>query len=276
MKPTPTPTQTEIIKALGVNAKIDVKAETERRISFLADYLQQTDLSGYVLGVSGGVDSTTAARLAQMAVEKLRQQGKNVQFFAVRLPYGEQKDEADAQRALAFIRPDHTVTINIKPATDAMRASVETNTAFRDAGHADFVIGNVKARQRMIAQYALAGAHNALVIGTDHAAEALMGFYTKHGDGAADITPLAGLNKRQVRAIARHLGAEESVVMKVPTADLESLAPQKADEDVFGMSYDVLDDFLEGKDVAPDAAQRIIRTYGNTAHKRAMPLGPND
>ena len=271
------PTQSDIIEALGVAAEINVEAEAERRITFLTTYLEQTGMSGYVLGVSGGVDSTTAARLAQEAVQRLRAKGKQVRFFAVRLPYGEQKDEADAQRALAFIKPDETLTINIKPATDAMRAEVESTAAtFRDAGHADFVIGNVKARQRMIAQYALAGAYNALVIGTDHAAEALMGFYTKHGDGAADITPLAGLSKRQVRAIARYLGADESVVMKVPTADLESLAPQKADEDVFGMSYDVLDDFLEGKAVAPDAAQRIIQTYKNTAHKRAMPVGPND
>jgi len=75
------------------------------------------------------------------------------------------------------------------------------------------------------------------VIGTDHAAEALMGFYTKFGDGACDLTPLHGLNKRRVRAVAEWLGAPNELVHKVPTADLESLSPGKADEDAFGITY---------------------------------------
>lgn len=268
------PTQSDIIKELGVTPGFDAAAEAERRISFLAEYLVNSGMKAYVLGVSGGVDSSTAARLAQLAVERVREQGKDAHFYAVRLPYGEQKDEADAQRALAFVKPDTALTINIKPATDATRQAVEQAVSFRDEAHADFVMGNVKARERMIAQYAVAGAYGALVIGTDHAAEALMGFYTKHGDGAADITPLTGLSKRRVRAIARHLGAEDSLVMKTPTADLESLSPQRADEDVFGMSYETLDDFLEGKAVPEDQATRIRQVFANTAHKRAMPVGP--
>ena len=118
---------------------------------------------------------------------------------------------------------------------------------FRDAGHQDFVMGNIKARQRMIAQYAIAGAIDGLVVGTDQAAEALMGFFTKFGDGAADITPLTGLSKRRVRAMARLLGAPEDLVMKVPTADLESLAPLRPDEDAYGVTYEQIDDFLEGR-----------------------------
>ena len=100
------------------------------------------------------------------------------------------------------------------------RAGVEIG----DAGREDFLLGNIKARQRMIAQFAIAGAARGLVIGTDHAAEALMGFFTKYGDGAADILPLSGLNKRRVRALAAHLGAPPELVGKVPTADLENLA----------------------------------------------------
>src|SRR3546814_1546582 len=104
----------------------------------------------------------------------------------------------------------------------------------------------------MIAQYAVAGAHRGLVVGTDHAAEALMGFFTKFGDGAADLTPLTGLNKRRVRALAQAMGAPDTLVMKVPTADLESLTPLKPDEDAFGVTYAEIDDFLEGKDVSRD------------------------
>ncbi|POC21628.1 NAD(+) synthase, partial [Vibrio vulnificus] len=96
--------------------------------------------------------------------------------------------------------------------------------------------GNVKARTRMIAQYEVAGLVGGLVLGTDHSAENITGFYTKFGDGACDLAPLFGLNKRQVRQIAAHLGAPESLVIKVPTADLEELAPQKADEDALLVS----------------------------------------
>ena len=266
--------QAEIIAALGVPATFDAAHDIERRVVFLADYLKRTGLRGYVLGISGGVDSSTAGRLAQLAVERLRATGYDATFYAMRLPYGMQQDEDDAQLAMRFVAPDRAITVDIKPATDALRHALSADAVYRDDAHQDFVIGNVKARQRMIAQYAIAGAHGALVIGTDHAAEALMGFFTKHGDGAADVTPLTGLTKRRVRALARHLGAPLALIDKVPTADLESLSPQRADEDAFGMPYDTLDDFLEGLDVSPTAAETIVRTYRATAHKRALPVSP--
>jgi NH3-dependent NAD+ synthetase len=160
-----------------------------------------------VLGISGGVDSLTAGCLAQRAVEKLRAEGRDATFIAMRLPYGVQKDEAEAQASLAVIKPDRTVTVDIRPAADGMLAALKAgDLKFRDAAHEDFVLGNIKARERMVAQFAVAGAHDGIVIGTDHAAEALMGFFTKFGDGAADITPLTGLNKRRVRAVAAAAG----------------------------------------------------------------------
>ncbi|MDQ2187780.1 ammonia-dependent NAD(+) synthetase [Alcaligenaceae bacterium A4P071] len=268
--------QAEIIAALGVPSTFDETDEVERRVAFLAGYLKRTGLRGYVLGISGGVDSSTAGRLAQLAVERLRATGYDATFYAMRLPYGTQHDEDDAQLAMRFVAPDRALTVDIKPATDAIRHALSTDAVYRDEAHQDFVIGNVKARQRMIAQYAIAGAHGALVIGTDHAAEALMGFFTKHGDGAADVTPLTGLTKRRVRALARHLGAPPALIDKVPTADLESLSPQRADEDAFGMPYDTLDDFLEGQDVSPTAAETIVGAYRATAHKRALPVSPDD
>jgi len=267
-------TASDIAAELGVAPKFDAQTEIERRVDFLSDYLTQTGARGYVLGISGGVDSTTAGRLAQLAVQACRSRGLDVTFTAVRLPYGEQRDEADAQRALDFIQPDRTVTIDIKPATDGMAQALETPFASLSAEREDFVRGNIKARQRMIAQYALAGADNALVIGTDHAAEALMGFFTKFGDGAADVVPLSGLTKRRVRAVAQALGAPDSLVQKVPTADLESLSPQKADEDAFGLTYETIDDFLEGKAITPADQDIILSTYHRSAHKRALPVAP--
>ena len=267
--------QHEIIKALRVDATFDQAAEIKRRTHFLADYLIATKHTTLVLGISGGVDSLVGGLLSQRAVNEVRDQGSLAHFVAMRLPYGEQRDEHDAIACLETIKPDSTVTVNVQPASDAMLAVLQqSDVSFRDAAHRDFILGNIKARQRMIAQFAVAGAYGGLVVGTDHAAEALMGFFTKFGDGAADITPLAGLNKRRVRALAAAMGAPDTLVYKVPTADLESLSPLKPDEDAFGVKYENIDDFLEGKEVSQEVFEIIVRIYRNSAHKRAQPVVP--
>jgi NAD+ synthase len=267
--------QEAITKELGVTAEFDAQAEVRRRIDFLSTYLRASGLKTYVLGISGGVDSTCAALLAQNAVAELRSSGYDARFIAVRLPYGVQADEHDAQRALDVIGADEVQRVDIKPAADAMLAALKAGgLQFEDAAREDFILGNIKARQRMIAQFAIAGATRGLVIGTDQAAEALMGFFTKFGDGAADILPLAGLNKRRVRAVAAHLGAPEGLVLKVPTADLENLKPLRPDEDAYGVTYEQIDDFLEGKSIDAVAQARILTTYTGTAHKRALPVAP--
>jgi NAD+ synthase len=264
----------DIAAELMVAPSFDAAAEAERRIGFIAGYLAASGLETLVLGISGGVDSTTAGRLCQLAVERLRAQGRAARFIAMRLPYGQQRDEADAQLALQFIRPDETVTTDIRPAAEGMLASLKSGVSFQSPAQQDFVFGNVKARQRMIAQYALAGARRGLVVGTDHAAEAVMGFFTKFGDGACDLAPLTGLVKRRVRAIAAHLGAPQALVQKVPTADLEELRPQLPDEAAYGITYEQIDDFLEGKPVAPEAVEVIRRFYTASMHKRQLPVHP--
>ncbi|MEU7469860.1 ammonia-dependent NAD(+) synthetase [Streptomyces sp. NPDC044984] len=267
--------QREIARELGVAGAFEVEREIERRVAFLAERLTSTGRRSLVLGISGGVDSTAAGRLCQLAVERARAGGHEARFHAMRLPYGVQADEHDARLALSFIRADHVLTVDIKPAADAaLEAALAAGVDFRDAHHQDFVHGNIKARQRMIAQYAVAGACDGLVVGTDHAAEAVSGFFTKFGDGAADLVPLAGLTKRRVRAVAEALGAPAELVRKTPTADLESLDEGKADEDVLGVTYDVIDDFLEGGPVDEAAFETIVRRYRLTDHKRRLPAAP--
>ncbi|MEU6327870.1 MULTISPECIES: ammonia-dependent NAD(+) synthetase [unclassified Streptomyces] len=267
--------QQEIARDLQVTASFDAEQEIERRVAFLTERLTSTGLRSLVLGISGGVDSTTTGRLCQLAVERARAAGHEATFYAMRLPYGVQADEKDAQRALEFIRADRELTVDIRPASDAaLRAAMDGGLVFRDAHHQDFVQGNIKARQRMIAQYAVAGAHDGLVVGTDHAAEAVSGFFTKFGDGAADVVPLTGLTKRRVRAVSAALGAPGELVHKVPTADLETLDPGKPDEDALGVSYDQIDDYLEGHPVDAVVAQAIVRRYRLTEHKRALPIAP--
>lgn len=267
--------QARIIEALHVDASFNAAAEIERRIAFLCDYVLHSGSRALVLGISGGIDSTVAGYLSQRAVQRARNRGHQAAFIAMRLPYGVQRDEDDAHRALTAIGPDVSMMVNIKPASDAMLDALKGGElVFDTAGQEDFILGNIKARQRMIAQFAVAGTRRGLVVGTDQAAEALMGFFTKFGDGACDLTPLTGLNKRRVRQLGLALGAPRDLVEKMPTADLESLAPLKPDELAFGLSYDEIDDFLEGKLVSERACQIIFAQYAATEHKRQLPVTP--
>lgn len=263
--------QEEIIRQLGVKASIDPQEEIRKTVDFLKAYLRKHSfLKTYVLGISGGQDSTLAGKLAQMAIAELREEtsDKTYQFIAVRLPYGVQADEADAQKALAFIAPDQTLTINIKAAVDGQ---VE---ALQAAGVeiSDFNKGNIKARQRMISQYAIAGQMAGAVIGTDHAAENITGFFTKFGDGGADILPLFRLNKRQGKALLKVLGADAALYEKVPTADLEDQKPGLADEVALGVTYQDIDDYLEGKLISKAAQATIEKWWHKGQHKRHLPI----
>ncbi|ADK29468.1 ammonia-dependent NAD(+) synthetase [Corynebacterium pseudotuberculosis] len=260
---------------LRTRSAIDPAEEITARVDFLAQYLSASGARGFALGISGGQDSTLAGRLAQLAVEKLRKEGYPAEFWAIRLPYGVQADEEDARIALAFIRPDHSVTINIKPATDACAADVAQALGLETLN--DFNKGNVKARQRMIAQYALAGEKGLLVIGTDHAAENVTGFFTKFGDGAADILPLAGLSKRQGAQLLQALNAPDSTWLKVPTADLEEERPALPDEVALGVTYSDIDTYIEGSgEVSEKAAARIEHLWKIGEHKRHLPVEPGD
>ncbi|MBY6365540.1 ammonia-dependent NAD(+) synthetase [Rhodococcoides corynebacterioides] len=259
---------------LNVRSPIDPAAEIESRVAFLADYVAATGTAGFVLGISGGQDSTLVGRLCQLAAERARDAGHDVRFLAVRLPYGQQADEDDAVVALDFIRPDETVRVDIKASTDG--AGTAAAAALGVERLRDFVRGNIKARERMVAQYALAGERNLLVVGTDHAAEAVTGFYTKYGDGGVDLTPLTGLTKRQGAALLRELGAPESTWSKVPTADLEDDRPALPDEEALGVTYAQIDAYLEGEDVPDDAAATIEAWFARTRHKRTMPVAPAD
>jgi NAD+ synthase len=264
-----------IRREMKVLPNIDPAFEVERRVSFIKSKLVQSDTTNLILGISGGIDSTTCGRLAQLAVDQLNQKQSNLnyRFIAVRLPYGVQADEDDAQLALKFIQPSESLAVNIKPGVDGIHNEVlsvlDKNDLITASEPAiDFTKGNSKARTRMVIQYEVVGLLGGLVVGTDHSAENITGFFTKWGDGACDLAPLFGLSKRQVRQIAEFLGAPLSLIEKTPTADLECLVPQKADEHALGITYDELDDFLEGKPVRETSKTRIVEIFQKTQHKR--------
>ncbi|MFC4761161.1 ammonia-dependent NAD(+) synthetase [Fructobacillus durionis] len=261
--------QSKIIAELKVQPAIDPMAEFRRSVDFLKQYLSNSQYNGLLLAISGGQDSTLAGCIAQTAINELRENdSSDYRFIAVRQPYGRQADEDDAQAALDFIQPDQVVVTDIKKSTDAMVSSLRAAGLVVD----DLSRGSIKPKMRMIAQYAVAREHNLAVIGTDHAAESVTGFFTKYGDGGTDINPLWRLNKRQGREILVALHAPKGLYEKVPTADLEDNHPQLPDEVALGVSYDCIDDYLEGKDIPEKDAQRIETLYLASQHKRHEPV----
>ncbi|PTE68736.1 NAD(+) synthase [Staphylococcus devriesei] len=256
-----------VMKEMKVKKNIDSKQEIHEIIHFIKSYVQShAFIKSLVLGISGGQDSTLTGKLAQLAVEELRKEGRDCQFIAVKLPYGVQKDADEVEEALKFINPDETITVNIKPAVD------QSVQSLKEAGIelTDFQRGNEKARERMKVQYSIASNRSGIVIGTDHSAENITGFYTKYGDGAADIAPIFGLNKRQGKQLLKYLDASKRLYEKVPTADLEDDKPQLPDEEALGVSYEHIDDYLEGKEVPSDARETIEKHYVRNAHKREL------
>ncbi|ABE54718.1 NH(3)-dependent NAD(+) synthetase [Shewanella denitrificans OS217] len=264
----------QILREMKVLKAIEPEFEIARRVAFIKAKLIEAHSKTLVLGISGGVDSSLAGRLCQLAVNSLNQEKStdSYQFIAVRLPYHVQKDEHEAQLACQFIQPSKLVTVNIHDGVvgvhNATLAGLDAAGLTHDSTKADFIKGNVKARMRMIAQYDIAGLVGGLVVGTDHSAENITGFYTKWGDGACDLAPLFGLNKRQVRQLAAFLGAPQVLVVKAPTADLEENKPQLEDEVALGLSYDAIDDFLEGKPVSQAVEDKLVAIYLRTQHKR--------
>ena len=269
------PLQKQIKEALHVKTTIDPKQEIRARVTFLKEYAIHARTKGFVLGISLGQDSTLAGKLAQIAVNELNEEhGGGYRFMGMRLPHGKQQDQEDERYVLDFIQVKTLVTFNIEQTTTAFQQTFDQNSFHVTLS--DFQKGNTKARLRMMAQYSLAGEENLLVIGTDHAAEAITGFFTKFGDGAADLLPLTGLSKRQGKLLLKELGCPSRLYDKAPTADLLDEKPLQADETELGLNYNDIDDYLEGYDVDDEVAERLEKIYFNTQHKRELPVTPFD
>lgn len=263
--------QKKIISELKVETEIVPELEIRKSVDFMKAYAKKHSfLNGFVLGISGGQDSTLVGKLAQIAVDELNteRESNHYQFIAVRLPYGNQFDEEDCQSALDFIGPSKIYTVNIKESVDASERALKKIGVVLS----DYAKGNEKARERMKVQYSVGAVHTCVVLGSDHAAEAVTGFYTKFGDGGADLMPIFRLNKRQGRQLLQELGCPEHLYLKIPTADLEEDKPALSDEIALGVTYDQIDDYLEGKDILPEAVERIEKYYYSSMHKRHMPI----
>lgn len=260
--------QEQIVAELNVKPAIDVENEIRQRVNFLKSYVEKAKAKGLLIAISGGIDSAVTTGLCKRATDELTQEhGEEYITLGVFQPYGVQPDIDHSYAVAKAFALKHTVETNIQTPVDDIADEVNKSLAAMSMSRtiAPQGKGNVKARTRMVVQYALANELNLLVVGTDHASEAITGFYTKWGDGAVDITPLSSLNKRQVRQLASSLGVPQQILDKAPTAGLWE---GQTDEQELGISYEDNSDYLEGKDVAPAVRERLESFYKKTVHKR--------
>jgi NAD+ synthase len=261
--------QEEIIARFGVKPVINADEEIRARVDFLKDYVKRAGVSGLLIAISGGIDSAVAAGLCKRATDELTAEGgKEYKTVGVFQPYGEQADIEDSYAVAEALALKYKIETNIEDAVNEI--ALEAEFGLKSIGIHQHLSrggkGNVKARTRMVLQYALAFDLNLLVVGTDHASEAITGFFTKYGDGAVDITPLSSLNKRQVRQLAASLGVPQSVLDKAPTAGLWE---GQTDENELGITYKDNSDYLEGKEIPAEAKEKLERQYLKTEHKRS-------
>ncbi|MFO7741700.1 MAG: NAD+ synthase [Anaerolineae bacterium] len=228
--------------------------------NWLCEYLDAAGADGFVLGLSGGIDSATAAALAVRAV------GPHSVLGAMLPCHSEPIDTRLAQEvADVFSMP--TVTVNLDHAFDALTESLPPTEH-------QLAAANVKPRLRMTALYYLAQTNNYLVLGASNKTELLVGYFTKYGDGGADLLPMGDLYKTEVWKLARDLGVPQEIVERPPSA---GLWPDQTDEQEMGITYEELDRVLmaiasrDTAGIAPATLAKVERMIASSAHKRAMP-----
>ena len=233
---------------------MDLRSYLKDIEKFLKEYLENNRMDTYVLGISGGVDSSLCAALARNAVGKER-------LHCLILPINSSKE--DEEDALTLVKD-----LDLK--YDIIDASEAFNNYVKEFDKKGFeldrsTLGNLKARMRMSILYAVAQKERGLVIGTDNADERCVGYFTKYGDGACDILPIAHLVKAEVVEASKILGIRTSLAERVPTAGLYE---GQTDEKEMGVSYKDLDAYVLGKEVNETAKNRIQYLEEISAHKR--------
>ncbi|MBK2297284.1 NAD(+) synthase [Francisella philomiragia] len=218
---------------------------------------------GFVIGISGGIDSAVAASLAVKT---------GLPTTALILPSKNNQDQ-DMKDGLELIKNldiEHHI-VPIQPAYDTfIESTLNFTNSQNDRQH--IIKGNAQARLRMMYLYAYAQQNNRIVIGTDNACEWYMGYFTKFGDGAADILPLVNLKKSQVFEMGKYLKVPQNIIDKAPSAGLWQ---GQTDEDEMGVTYQEIDNFLDGKEVSAKALERINFWHNRSHHKRSMAFTPN-
>jgi NAD+ synthase len=251
-----------------------MSTRADRISSWLRDRAAAAHARGFILGMSGGIDSAVVARLCQQAMPG--------RVLGVIMPcHSQPQDELDAVLAaeasgLPTVRVDlssayDAITLDIKAAI----ATAEQRGIAQDDVREKLAFANVKPRLRMTTLYTIGTSIGYIVTGTGNKSEITIGYYTKYGDGGVDLLPIGGLVKSEVRELARELGVPSRIIEKAPTAGLWA---GQTDESEMGFTYDELQRYIEsGPDaVAAATAARISQLASASQHKRELPpVGPN-
>ncbi|WP_422398157.1 NAD(+) synthase [Spiroplasma endosymbiont of Diplazon laetatorius] len=231
--------------------------ELKEYLDYLVDWLRQevkkASQKGLVVGISGGIDSAVVAALAKKAFPK--------DYITVWMPC--KSSELDEKCKMELIND-----LDLKNVTVDLSQTFEViSKSLNDSGieQSKLALANTKARLRMSTLYSMAQTHNYLVLGTDNADEWHIGYFTKFGDGGVDLLPIVHLLKREVRQAAKILGVPESIINRAPTA---SLWEDQTDESEIGFSYDLIDDYISGKEVPDEVKQRVDHLHKISEHKR--------
>ena len=218
-------------------------------VDFLQSEVKKANMNGVIVGISGGIDSALVSAIAKIAFPE--------NSLGVIMPIGKMGvDYDDAKKHVDNIKINN-VEVDLTKPFETMKEVVKTTGKLS--------VANIKPRLRMTALYSLAQENGYLVLGTDNAAEMLIGYFTKFGDGAADLFPVTHLTKREVRELAKELGVIEEIINKKPTA---ALWENQTDEDELGFGYDYIDDYIEGKEVPTEIKQKIEALNKASDHKR--------
>jgi len=251
----------------------ELVARRDHIVEFIAEQVEAAGVDGAVLGLSGGVDSSTVAHLA---VEALG--AGNLHGLVMPSEVNDPETMSDAERVAEDLGIEYDV-VEIEPIVETFL------DAYPDAEGDRMAVGNVRVRARAVLNYLVANTENGLVLGTGNRTESLTGYFTKYGDGAVDCHPIANLYKQQVRQLARHLGVPEDIAARTPTA---GMWVDQTDEGELGVEYDTIDSILalhvEGG-VGASATAEIVgvdrsivehvrELYERSAHKRAVPPSP--
>jgi NAD+ synthase len=255
-------------------SEAELQARRERIVSFVADRVDAAGADGAVLGLSGGVDSSLTAYLA---VEALG--AENLHGLVMPGSVSSDDNMSDAERVARELGVEYDV-VEIRPIVARLL------DAFPEARGDEVAVGNARARARAVLNYLVANHENRLVLGTGNRSEALVGYFTKYGDGAVDCHPIGNLYKAQVRQLALAVGVPEEIVEKPATAGLWE---GQTDEAELGMPYETLDEVLalhvDGPlsaaaterelSVDRETIDRVRELYERSEHKRAVPPSPD-
>ncbi len=214
--------------------KIDYKKEIQRIEKFLQDYLIQSGMKGYIVGVSGGIDSALSLALAQSAIGKEK-------VYGVLMPYKESHPDstADGIKLCEALGVGYEIQ-DISPFVDEW---------FKDSEVSMLRKGNWMARIRMNILFDLSAKMSYLVLGTSNYSEWMTGYFTQFGDVACALEPIGKLYKTEVWEMSRHFDIPMSIIDKIPTADLWQ---DQSDEQEMGINYDDLDAILYAMSTSAD------------------------